>query len=66
VSGQKIYLRDVASFHTPDSQTHEAARALNSQLSGHGAPMVKSNGNETNAVSPRAMNAYKENAGIYE
>ncbi len=66
VNGQKVYLRDVASFHTADSQTHEAARALNTGLSGQGAPMVKSNSNETNAVTPQAMNAYKENAGIYE
>lgn len=66
VNGQKIYLRDVASFHTPEAQTHEAARALNSQLSGHAAPMVRSNSNEANAVTPQAMNAYKENAGIYD
>jgi 2-keto-3-deoxy-L-rhamnonate aldolase RhmA len=58
VNGQKVYLRDVASFHTPDTQTHEAARALNSGLSGHGAPMVQSKNNAANAV-----NAYK---GIYE
>ncbi len=66
VNGQKVYLRDVASFHTAETSTHEAARALNSGLSGQGAPMVKSNSNEANAVTPQAMNAYKENAGIYE
>lgn len=66
VNGQKVYLRDVASFHTAETSTHEAARALNSGLSGQGAPMVKSYSNETNAVTPQAMNAYKENAGIYE
>lgn len=66
VNGQKVYLRDVASFHTADALTHDSARALNSALSGQAAPMVKSNSNGTNAVSPQAVNAYKDNAGIYE
>lgn len=66
VNGQKVYLRDVASFHTAESNTHEAARATNTGLSGHTAPMVKLN-NEGNAnTSQQAMNAYRENAGIYD
>lgn len=66
VNGQKVYLRDVASFHTAETMTHDSARATNSALSGQAAPMVRSN-NEANAVnSQRAMNAYQENAGIYD
>lgn len=66
VNNQKVYLRDVASFHTADAITHDSARATNSGLSGQSAPMVKSN-NEANAVkSQQAMNAYKDSAGIYD
>lgn len=65
VNGQKVYLRDVQSFHTAETQTHGAN---NSALSGQAAPMVQSN-NAVNAksVSPeQAMNAYSQNAGIYD
>ena len=69
VNNQKVYLRDVASFHTSDAETHGslqagiAAGANNSGLSGQGAPMVKSN----NVVpKEQAMNAYSDNAGIYD
>ncbi len=71
VNGQKVYLRDVASFHTADSQTHQmnnAAQALNSGLSGHnGSIQFNNNGTSANTVpTQRAVNAYTENAGIYE
>lgn len=66
VDGQKVFLRDVASFHIAENETH---RAINSGLSNHGAPMVQSN---TRPVG-HAMNAYKEqqqqmpaDAGIYD
>jgi flagellar basal-body rod modification protein FlgD len=75
VNGQKVYLRDVASFHTADAQTHannfsatgtgglKAAQATNSDLSERIAPMIQSK----NTVSPsQAMNAYEDNAGIYD
>lgn len=72
VNGQKVFLRDVASFHTAETQTHQmnnnAAQALNSDLSGHdGSIQLKNNGTNANAV-PReqAMNAYSENTGIYD
>ncbi len=67
VNGQKVYLRDVASFHTAETVTHDSARATNTGLSGQTAPMVRSNSNEANAVkSQQAMNAYKDSAGIYD
>lgn len=60
VNGQKVYLRDVASFHTADAQTHTA---VNSDLSNERNPMVKS----SQGVSPQqVMNAYGDNTGIYE
>ena len=75
VNGQKVYLRDVASFHTAETQVNaeagaipssfgnnNAAQALNTGLSGQGAPMIKSN----NANTEKAINAYSENKGIYE
>jgi flagellar basal-body rod modification protein FlgD len=72
VNGQKVYLRDVASFHTAETQTHfsasgslqnNAAQALNSDLSGHNAPMIQSKNTTTPA---QAANAYTEGAGIYD
>ncbi len=74
VNGQKVYLRDVASFHTADTQTHgainnvNAAQALNSGLSGHGGSMIQSNNASSAKSVPQAMNAYKENTGkgIYD
>jgi flagellar basal-body rod modification protein FlgD len=72
VNGQKVYLRDVASFHTADTQTHHmnnnAAQALNSDLSGHNGS-IQFNNNGTNAKSvptQQAVNAYTENTGIYD
>ena len=76
VDGQKVFLRDVSSFHTADTQTHQAnnvatdnaARALNSGLSGQdGSLQSNSNGINPNAVpAEKAMNAYKQNTGIYD
>jgi hypothetical protein len=71
VNGQKVYLRDVASFHTAESQTHQmnnAAQALNSGLSGHdGSIQLNNNGtNANNVPAQQAINAYSENTGIYD
>jgi flagellar basal-body rod modification protein FlgD len=63
VNGQKVYLRDVVSFHTADSQTHNMMQANNSDLSGHNAPMIQS---RNNVPAQHAMNAYSENTGIYD
>lgn len=66
VNGQKVYLRDVKSFHTAEATTHNAN---NSQLSGQSGP-VQLNHNAQNAVrnvpTQQAVNAYSENTGIYE
>lgn len=71
VSGQRVYLRDVKSFHTGDATDQqmrgnaalEAAQATNSGLSEHNAPMLQSK----NTVTPaQAVNAYEESAGIYD
>jgi flagellar basal-body rod modification protein FlgD len=64
VDGQKVYLRDVTSFHTPDTKTHTTTnQVLNSDLSGQAAPMVQSKSTKTAA---QAANAYAEGAGIYD
>jgi flagellar basal-body rod modification protein FlgD len=63
VDGQKVYLRDVQSFHTPETNTHAAAQALNSDLSGQAAPMLQSKNTTTPA---QAANAYSGNTGIYD
>jgi flagellar basal-body rod modification protein FlgD len=80
VDGQKVFLRDVASFHTPETKTHlpneaagtlnNAAQALNSDLSGQSGSMVQSN-NAANAVkknvnAEQVKNAYSGNTGIYD
>lgn len=66
VNGQKVYLRDVQSFHTADSMTHAAN---NSQLSGQNGS-IQYNSNAANAKTTvpvkSAINAYDSNAGIYE
>jgi len=65
VNGQKIYLRDVQSFHTAETTTHEAN---NSALSGQSGS-IKLNSNMINAKSvpqQQVMNAYSENTGIYD
>lgn len=65
VNGQKVYLRDVSSFHVSDAETHTAApQANNSGLSGQSAGVVRSN----NAAVPtqQAINAYSGNTGIYD
>jgi len=67
VSGQKVFLRDVVSFHTSDAQTHSAndTMANNSGLSDHsGSIQLKNKG--TQVPKEQAMNAYSENAGIYD
>jgi flagellar basal-body rod modification protein FlgD len=72
VNGQKVYLRDVASFHTAETQTHQinhnAAQALNSSLSGHDVSIqLNNNGtNANNVPAQQALNAYSENTGIYD
>ena len=79
VDGQKVFLRDVASFHTAEMQTHSqthamnsaapvnAAQALNSGLSGQNGSIQSNNGINANAVPrEKAMNAYSQNAGIYD
>lgn len=71
VNGQKVFLRDVASFHTAETQTHQnndAAQALNTGLSGqNGSLQSNNNGINPNAVpADKAMNAYKQNTGIYD
>jgi flagellar basal-body rod modification protein FlgD len=65
VDGQIVYLRDVQSFHTADVQTHAAN---NSDLSGHnGSLQLNNNGtNANNVPTQQALNAYSENAGIYD
>jgi flagellar basal-body rod modification protein FlgD len=61
VNGQKVYLHDVASFHTPETETHSSA--INTGVSNHAAPMIQSK----NVVpAKQAMNAYSENKGIYD
>lgn len=65
VNGQKVYLRDVKSFHTADTSTHEA---INSQLSGQDGS-IQLNGNAVNTKNiptQQALNAYSENTGIYD
>lgn len=66
VNGQKVYLRDVASFHTAETETHSSA--TNTGLSNQSAPMVQSkNGGGARALpTQQAMNAYSENTGIYD
>jgi len=61
VAGQKVYLRDVASFHTADTKTHSVN---SSSLSDQAAPVVKLN-NKAPRVE-QAVNAYSENTGIYD
>ena len=65
VNGQKVYLRDVQSFHNADVATHEA---INSGLSGQNGS-IELNSNPVNAKSvptQQAMNAYSGNTGIYD
>lgn len=65
VGGQKVFLRDVKSFHTAESNTHAAN---NSVLSGHdGSIQFNNNASNAKGVPAReAMNAYSENTGIYD
>ncbi len=60
VNNQKVYLRDVTSFHTAETSTHEAT---NTGLSAQPAPMVQS---QKAVIPEQAMNAYSDNAGIYD
>jgi flagellar basal-body rod modification protein FlgD len=84
VDGQKVFLRDVASFHTSDVTTHQplqnnvgarmnnAAQAVNADLSGRNGSIQSNNGTNANAINNKAvpaeqaMNAYSQNAGIYD
>jgi len=72
VNNQKVFLRDVASFHTAETETHfsnsNAAQALNSDLSGqNGSIQYNNNGANMKAVpTQQAVNAYTENKGIYD
>lgn len=63
VDGQKVFLRDVTSFHTAETDTHGAATI--SPVSNHGAPMVQSKNTQV-VPAQQAMNAYSENAGVYD
>jgi flagellar basal-body rod modification protein FlgD len=65
VGGQKVYLRDVQSFHTADVQTHAAN---NSDLSGHNGSIQFNNAPNAKTTVPaqQAVNAYTENTGIYD
>lgn len=65
VSGQKVYLRDVQSFHTADATTHAAN---NTDFSGQsGSIQFNNNGLAPKSVpTQQAMNAYGENTGIYD
>lgn len=63
VNGQKVFLRDVSSFHTAEAVTHEAT---NTELSGQAAPMIESNKVAPSVPTQQAMNAYSDNAGIYD
>lgn len=65
VNGQKVYLRDVKSFHTAEDLTHAAN---NTSLQGQSGS-IQLNSNAVNAKSvpaQQAMNAYTENKGIYD
>lgn len=72
VDGQKVFLRDVASFHTSDVQTHQAtgakaAQAQNADLSGRDGSIQLNNApNANNVPTQQAVNAYSQNAGIYD
>jgi flagellar basal-body rod modification protein FlgD len=63
VDGQKVYLRDVASFHAADADPKKMMQATNSDLSGQAAPMIQS---KNSVPVEQAMNAYSDNAGIYD
>lgn len=67
VNGQKVFLRDVSSFHTADVNTHEVSNeATNASLSGQVAPMVESKKAQMSVPVEQAMNAYSDNTGIYD
>ncbi len=75
VDGQKVFLRDVASFHTSDVQTHQAigsspsmkaAQAQNADLSGLNGSIQSNNGASAVVPTEQAINAYSQNAGIYD
>jgi flagellar basal-body rod modification protein FlgD len=64
VNGQKIYLRDVKSFHTAETKTHEEN---NSSLSGQSGSIKFNNTVNANSVpQQQAINAYSQNTGIYD
>ena len=66
VNGQKVFLHDVQSFHTPETQTHVEKI---SPLSGHnGSLQLMNNAVETKSApsAQKAVSAYVENTGIYD
>lgn len=65
VNGQKVFLRDVQSFHTADVQTHAAN---NTGLSGRDGSIQLNNTAPSAKSVPtqQAMNAYSGNTGIYD
>jgi flagellar basal-body rod modification protein FlgD len=64
VNGQKVFLRDVASFHTADAPTHQAN---NTDLSGQNGSIQFNNGTNAKTVpTEQAVNAYSQNSGIYD
>jgi len=61
VNDQKVFLRDVVSFHTAGTKTHSSA--TNTDVSNQPAPMVQLN---KSLPAQQAVNAYTENTGIYD
>jgi flagellar basal-body rod modification protein FlgD len=66
VDGQKVYLRDVQSFHTAEVQATNAAN--NSDLSGQSGSIKLNNAlnAKINVPPKQVLNAYTENTGIYD
>lgn len=66
VNGQKVYLRDVQSFHTPETPTH---LVNNAGLSGQSGSINLKNEDKNeypNMKNQQALNAYSEKPGIYD
>jgi len=63
VDGQKVFLRDVISFHGSDSKLNSAT---NSDLSGHSGSIQFNNNGTKTVPAEQAMNAYSQNVGIYD
>lgn len=63
VDGQKVFLRDVISFHGSDFKLNSAT---NSDLSGHSGSIQFNNNGTKTVPAEQAMNAYSQNVGIYD